>query len=292
MFPTEDTKEQSEPMNNLRRYSQTAVSHMNPLLFNKGNVPKTPSANHTICRGFSSEEDIEIPEESATNFITTKVRSFKSKTNIKYSSILIADEDLNDSSELRTVERNQRMLNLLRIPIFETHDSEHLTPEKNKEAPAVKTRESALVVTAPYVEEHKLLTYKSKTLKTAPTPSIESMGAKLTIEQHDYLKAMYEFKDYYLYYVLKKKEIFRQYVAMSKANMSFTKSKIFQEQKGNLLLETTKFNRNTDKIGPQMKTLVLDLDETLVYSSTNDMEVYDTQISSDDKSNPVKVIVF
>jgi len=266
IIPCEEIKNQTGISNSMNKYIHPLNQKDNPLLKNKGSIRKDKSEDlaENYKKECKKEEPLEIPEEE--NEIVKKSSSIES-----------CDELSIGNSE----RSNNNVLLMFQIPIFETHKSSTAALSDKNKGPPVP--EGVSQINIPEISTEFPTTFiKSKTVRASPTP-IEKLAGTLTPKQYEYLKAMYDFKETYISHALNNAGIMGQYVAMSKADLSFTKSKEFLKREEQLLQWCSgKYNRDPNKYDMNLKTLVLDLDETIIISSPELIDGYNLVILPSD----------
>ena len=126
------------------------------------------------------------------------------------------------------------------------------------------------------------------TLHGLKREGVENMKQELTSKQHKYFSKMNQFKTDYLSHVLNCTQIYFQYVAMSKADMSFINKSEFIEMNNSVLAQRKMYAQNKFKY-KNKKTLVLDLDETLILASSKELVIYDQVLNYKQDNIPTRI---
>jgi Dullard-like phosphatase family protein len=237
----------------------------NPLLSNKGSV-----------RIIKSEKELKsyllAPPSTSTKLSTfiddgkTSNRRYSQSNNIQDMPLLSSIND-DTSSTLSEMTSSERLPDIFQLPMFEVHNTMHSlrfnsnTAKLNKEVAKDKVKKEKVIE-------------MDETIR----PNIENMTTILSPSQHKYFTIMNSFKTNYLNHVLNDNRVYFQYVSMSRQNLNFVSSEKFTEEYKLNLTQKEKFFRNLCKYHGK-KTLVLDLDETLILAMKRKPVVYDTVLS-------------
>ncbi len=240
---------------------KSSKERVNPLLSNKGSVrprlsslalPRTPA-----------------PSLSSTTVVPPKLDKERDES---------SSDDV--SSELDSSERFRKLANLCQLPLFEIHGTMHVLRQKRTLQHERGKRSNEF--------------RKSRTMHGARTPGAQEMLQTLTQEQHKYFGHMKESKTDYMSHMLNCKQIYFQYVAVSKTNMWFLKSAEFEVMTSKLMEQKERFRQDKARFAGtspdaqyrevDKKTLVLDLDETLVFATAEKQDSYDTTLPGENDS--------
>lgn len=216
----------------LTKYSQHAKEHVNPLVHNKGcaKFTKEPSKKELFPKPPAPSAPT-IPPVLSANPLNHKQTVIQKKESI---SSVGSDGVLSNTDEFNPTENRIGFSNFIKPPLFEVHNTMQfllLTMRDNaKEELPIKKEEKT-----PTNNTKVKMPFKSRSMFQQKTESIEALAADLTPEQYNFLKKMYGFKYNYLIHALNMREIYFQYVSISKSAMSFTNSEEFLNKVSNIL---------------------------------------------------------
>ncbi len=297
----EEKKNHVTMMSQYAPYSQPMREHVNPLLFNKGSV-RGDSDHLKFARptqiASTKSKSGPLPEDERTLFLQR--REAEDGDEMKRSGTLssICSEGFSNTSELNSDERKTQ---LFQLPLFEIHGTIQQLIKARRLLPQEEQAENQNDSPADSLSPPSRPPGKSRTMQPDKGVALEKLAEDLTPQQYEYFKEMYAFKGSYLLHVLHVREIYFQYVSISKNDMSYTTSHEFTTQVSRLLTQKPRFARRPDQSAPGTrektkgavgkKTLVLDLDETLVYASSDmifghDMSFIFSDIISESEVRP------
>eukprot|EP00826_Nyctotherus_ovalis_P030609 TRINITY_DN2442_c0_g2_i1.p1 TRINITY_DN2442_c0_g2~~TRINITY_DN2442_c0_g2_i1.p1 ORF type:complete len:305 (-),score=63.73 TRINITY_DN2442_c0_g2_i1:613-1527(-) len=262
-IPSEEIK-----VSPVRFHKANSVPIQNPLLFNKGSVrlkdKKEAKSFYLALPGIfllilDGEEN--------------PYKKFSQTTYIPNQPLLSPTEDSPSVlSEMDASERFNRLGHIFQLPLFEVHNTmfslryERSVTVFNKKKINRKTREPQ--------DSHLSRTW---TLHGKKRVNVEDMTTELTPKQHEYFTIMAQFQNNYLNHVLSSNKIYLQYVVMSRQNLDFLNTPQFVKDQELNLSQKEKFKKNTYRYKDK-KTLVLDLDETLILVSNRKPIKYDAAV--------------
>lgn len=227
--------------NHVSRYIQPKKEHANPLVYNKGNAnfkkdsPKKESQNTVIpTLANHMEHNQQISQKNFLSPINPNdLDMIKKKDSI---SSVGSDGGFTNTDEFDAREKTIGVSNFIRPPLFEVNNTmQFLLQTKREESTNDKT--SFVKNTKENHEANGIakMPFKSRSMAQQKTEGIEALAADLTPEQYNYLKKMYDFKNNYLFHALNMREVYFQYVSISKSTMNFTNSQDFLLKVSSLL---------------------------------------------------------
>ena len=167
------------------------------------------------------------------------------------------------------------------IPMFEIHNSMAQLQHKSEPAQAQELM-LAKVSSGASEEKHCEPTtptrlFKSRSVLPGKKNSLESFENDMSEKELAYLTKLYACKTNYISHTLSTASIFLQYVRVSRADLGFTNTVWFKGEMTILMGQQGKYLRDerrykgTAKLSNSIdeKTLVLDLDETLAFASSD-----------------------
>jgi len=265
------------------------VRIQNPLLRNKGSVGLTKSKKELSSYSL-------VPPTSASKFCSisddydNSVRKSLQTTNSPDVPILgsIDNDATSITSEMSPSERFNKPNEYFQLPMFEVRNTmcslryiRSVTMIKRSENKAEDKEEAK--------KETELL-HKMWTISVDKRNKVEDMTAELMPKQREYFTIMSKFKNNYLNHVLSCNKVYFQYVLMSRQNLDFLESEEFLKERELNLLQKEKYLKNLFKCHDK-KTLVLDLDETLILATNKKPLFNDTIITYYSRGVPIKIYV-
>ncbi len=222
-----ENEDEGEGCVEFAQYGQLTREHLNPLVHNKGTSPGVKELH-------SKQSEI------LTAYLRQNPAPVAVPLDILKQDSLASDAAMSNTSELNTNERSEKVNNVFRLPLFEVSGGtiQARVEEKGPE------EEVAAGPDKQVLQSHEHAPYKSRSMKPRDKLSFESFGEELTPEQYRYFKAMYAFKTDYLIHALNMREIYFQYVMVSREDMSFTFSAPFTTRIGRLMQQAEKFVRD------------------------------------------------
>jgi len=193
----------------------------------------------------------------------------------------LSDDLISDVSELNSSERFKKLTSIFLLPMFEVHNT-------------MQAMKQNLIKTPSEIHESKpeglILPRRAQTLAGVTRTHVEDMKRELTPKQHEYFSKMNAFRGSYLSNVLNRREIYFQYVTMSKADMWYLGTQDYEKRYIEMMSQRPKFAQNKSKYAGK-KTLVLDLDETLIIATALELTTYDSIVKYVEEGNEMKVYV-
>ena len=223
IIPSEDIKI------SFTKISLTTVENKrNPLIHNKGFAKF--SGKKPLLQKVKSENTNLIKKE----FDCEKKRLEKTKSEI----IKNADDDLlSNLSEMNSTERFKKLCCNFQLPLFEVHCTIRDVVDNNEK----DIKEENLPKNKPnHIEKFK----RMWTMEGKRRIDAEDMTKGLDEKQSKYFTIMNDFKDNYMAYALKCKEIYYQYSHRFKQNMEFLKTEEFKKLREQILIHREKFAQN------------------------------------------------
>ena len=205
-------------------------------------------------------------------------RRYSQLTNIPNSTLLndTHDDSLSVLSEISPSDRFKKIGDVLQLPMFEVQKTMLSLRFNNKATELVNKKSTEHEVKKENL--HDMNAYRKWTIDEIKAHGIENMTAQLSSTQRQYFTIMNSFKTNYLSHVLNNNKVYFQYVSMSKQNLSFLNSEKFTKEYKLNLAQKEKFAKNIYKYHGK-KTLVLDLDETLILATKKKPAVYDAALT-------------
>lgn len=297
----------------------TIKEHLNPLLSNKGSV--------TGVVDLSPSNRLGLPNFS--HFTKLPGRKINSSIDVVNFDNADAENSPTAMAEFKPNEKINSIDTFFQLPLFEIHHTMYVLIQKKKTiklaSPVIskpskenidelekiisqENVENEVIINepankaSPEKEEqttngHAKMPYKSVSMFLAKGRGVDTMAENLSPEQYAYLKKVFGFKGNYLHHSLNMREVYFQYVAVTKEMVKLSNNDKIKSQLQNLLKQTHKYPKkdkgifidySNKNIG--LKTLVLDLDETLVHASPTIVKGYDltfTYIDSDSQDKKV-----
>lgn len=279
-IPSEEIK-----VSPVRFQKANSVPIQNPLLSNKGSVKfkeKREAKSFYLAPPGTSSLSLDGGESpykksSQTTYIPNQPLLSPTENNEDSPSIL---------SEMDASERFDRLGHIFQLPLFEVHNTMlSLRYEQsvsafnglNKKKGSRKVRES---------QDASLS--RTWTLHGKKRVNVEDMTTELTPKQHEYFTIMGRFQSNYLSHVLCNSKVYLQYVVMSRQNLDFLKSPQFIKEQELNLSQKERYRKSTYRYKDK-KTLVLDLDETLILVSNRKPLKYDATVGYCSRDVCIKV---
>lgn len=150
--------------------------------------------------------------------------------------ICLADECYSVLSEMNSTERFNRLSSVFQPPQFEVRNT--MLELVAKQQPNCANSESCEV-------ECEVL--RARTAEGMKRPEAEDMAQELSPQEFQYFTLMNQFTMNYLYQTLSFNKVYSQYVALSRANMTFLNSSDFLSRRKAVLKQKRKFAQNTYK---------------------------------------------
>jgi len=239
---TADEEMKENRIDEFGRYLQVTREHVNPLVHNKGSpyaikvekcfdqeAPTAPSANF--------KDQPEADGRLSPHSLMCNLHMVKKDT-------LTTEAAMSNISELNSAERIAKVNNIFQLPLFEIRNTMQALAFKRKMVDI--DPESPVNLCAE--QKQRLfpckVPYKSRSMLPGQRESFERLAADLTPKQYNFLKQMYGFKTNYLFHVLNMREIYFQYVTLSREDMTFTGCEAFQSRVKHLLKQSEHFVRD------------------------------------------------
>ncbi|MDR3548669.1 MAG: hypothetical protein P4M11_10475 [Candidatus Pacebacteria bacterium] len=278
------------------QYGQLTREHRNPLIYNKGSAHSVHSDVHdsptrpTAPSTYAEPTPMSASSMDPGSFLGNGIGLMPQAGMIKKDT-MTSEAAMSNMSELNSSERIAKVNNVFMLPLFEITNTMHalmgsfnLVPKVLEEAVKDDTTTKGLL------DHIARCPYKSRSMAPCQKQSFENLGKDLTPEQYCYFKQMYAFKTNYLFHALNMRGVYFQYVAVSREDMAFTNSEAFAARVKELMKQSQAFrkdpackgNHTSLSRGLERKTLVLDLDETLIHASETMMANYDASFIYDD----------
>ena len=251
----EEVKHQAIKINYFAQLPKESKTRINPFLYNKGYVKplgleETTALSRPIIHTPPPPARVPLEDYKFSSSVRKQtapeyeVEPFDQpyKENVQGSN----EDLLSITSELNSSERFKKLSNIFQLPMFEIHNTMQAVmsrklletiSEKNGDDTPKRTKKKTKSK-----GQHKCLSVYGTKREGA-----EDMQQELTPKQYTYFSKMNEFKTDYLSHVLNHKEIYFQYVSMSKANTWFLNSAEFITRNNKLLEQKSKFKRNKAK---------------------------------------------
>jgi hypothetical protein len=166
-----------------------------------------------------------------------------------------SDVNFEGISELNSCERFRKLSNSYQLPLFKIHKTLGvlMNREYSQHLPLPLRVAPSLNVVRKRIIKRKETIFRSKKSKSVNTRKNVDFAKKLTKIEHQYFTIMNGIKVNYIRHVLSNKEIYKEYVRMSKANISFTDSEEFKSQMQKIMsqkikyVQKTKFHKSNNK---------------------------------------------
>ncbi len=292
------------------RYTKPVKEHVNPLLHNKGSV------------NFVKDNPTPPPKLDLSPLVLTTSPHLTKKSEsavIQFDSMLSLDCSPTGMSEFYSAEKAAPLNSVFQLPLFEIHHTMYLLAQKRdalkeiveekndvaeEEAPSAK---KPAPDQSEDLKQKKILKmpYKSCSMQQAKCEGIETMAADLTPRQYGFLKKVFAYKSNYLFHTLNFREVYFQYVAVTKEIMKLSTSEDVAEQLQTLMRQSKSYAKKprekcklvflvTQPLKKGKKTLVLDLDETLLHAEGTPAKGYDhtfTYVEDDGNRRRVSILL-
>ncbi len=232
----EEEEKGSTTFSQFARYSIPVCDHVNPLLHNKGSV------------GVS--KDVAKKDPPVSLVVPGRKKVFH-RGDTKES----VESDGPGMSEFESFEGGSQIGTLLQLPLFEIHNTMELLLQKRQlqvgdtDPPA----ESSSSSNSPN-KEKKIdgggsyacrMPLKSYSMQPPENPcNMEALATELPPAQFEFLKQMYAFKTNYLFHVLNMRDIYFQYVAVSKGIANLANSQNIEDQMKMMQTHAKNFTRD------------------------------------------------
>ncbi len=239
--PAEETKiARPAHRNQFAQFPKQSKERVNPLLSNKGSV--RVSGHSTLATGPLPLTPTLLSQATVPAYLPGrrtpplgKEKAEKKKRVLMRMDSGASNDDV--SSELDSTERFNKLANLCQLPLFEIHNTMHMLREKG-----LDTGEDA----GPGGRKGKGF-HKSQTLYGTKRKGAEDMKQVLTTKQYEYFSKIHDINTDYITHVLNHREIYFQYVAMSKSNMWYLKTAEFKVMVDKLMAQKAQFKQNKAK---------------------------------------------
>jgi hypothetical protein len=273
---TEEVKRTSSTLSQFAQYARPVKEHVNPLLHNKGCVRgpgrqlvKLDSAPVRLMEAAALDSLVILHDEDVKGPLPSALVSHDEQGLVKKGTNTSSCSGvLSDMSELNSSERFKKLSNFFQLPLFEVHSTmqllrlqksskRHARGEGEGEGPGEVGQHEGEGDTSPVtgsklsVKDQLLVLgtkpyHKCRSALLADKPDLEKLRAELTPKQEAYFALMKDIKTNYISHALNNREIYFQYVAMSRANLEFTNTPDFAREVETLLLQQPKYARNRD----------------------------------------------
>ena len=275
-IPSEEIK-----MLPIKNQANATQDMQNPLIHNKGSA-KTNGKNSGILPfvipATPPSSLLEIVDENESLNVKNELIREQNERITKVTPGNLNEETLSISSEMNSSERFKR-LTVFQLPVFEVHTTMKNLIER-------KMNEKSCINIVNKKETEKIL--KAKTMNGTSRREAENMMESLSKSEFEYFTIMNKYNTNYLKHVLNFNAIYFQYAEISKIDTKFIHTDEFINKRNNILLQKKNFTQNTHKYQGK-KTLVLDLDETLVLVSYDKLENYDKSFTLSEGEAKIKV---
>jgi hypothetical protein len=130
-------------------------------------------------------------------------------------------------SELNPTERELGLGSFIKLPLFEVAKTmQYLLHLKYELLKQIKTANSKSEDSSRYINNSRRVP-KSCSMMEEKGICIEDFAADVSPEVYQFLKKVYSYKSNYLFHVLNMRNIYFQYVSVSRSTMSFTNTQEF-----------------------------------------------------------------
>jgi hypothetical protein len=216
--------------NQVNRYVQPIKEYINPLIHNKGSAH------------FSKESVIRGPIHTITSVSKNlpEIEGNSIEVIEKRSSIAsaISEGCYSNISELDISDKLRKENNLFLPPLFEVHSALQLLYQTKSEGFATShtsVKSQARPITIPR---------KSHSIRTEPKNNIPIESSSLNQPLKDFIKKVNEISTNYMSHVLNNRDVYFQYVVLSKTQFSFLNTELFNMQVEGLMNLKPQYEKN------------------------------------------------